>query len=103
MLKDNENAWQFEVFGSERSVEYGGFYAVKKPLFSFDHIVVKGKIDRGVYAKLKARDEHLNLDFPVMNQWEYLNDLITRLRSAVIKRFLPKSFIAAVRRLKYQR
>ena len=103
MLKDNENAWQFEVFGSERSVEYVGFYAVKKPLFSFDHIVVKGKIDRGVYAKLKARDEHLNLDFPVMNQWEYLNDLITRLRSAVIKRFLPKSFIAAVRRLKYQR
>ena len=66
LLKDNENAWQFEVYGSKRSKRYEGFYAVRKPFIAFDHIVIKGKIDRSIFTKLKNNDEHLGIDFPVM-------------------------------------
>tara|TARA_B100000787_G_scaffold30935_1_gene20787 strand:- start:14991 stop:15770 length:780 start_codon:yes stop_codon:yes gene_type:complete len=101
LLKSGESAWEFEVFGSERSKEYGEFYAVKKPIFSFDHIVIKGKVDRGVYRKLKNNDEHIGIDFPVMSFWEFFREKVNVVRSRAVNLFLPDYILALLRKIKY--
>lgn len=101
LLKDNENAWQFEVYGSWRSERYQGFYAVKNPLFTFDHIVIKGKVDRVIYKKLKNKDEHIGIEFPVMSLWEYLKEKLSRVRSMLVKRFVPHQILGFLRKIKY--
>lgn len=101
LLEDNENAWQFEVFGSRRSERYRGFYAIKTPLFTFDHIVIKGKIDRGVFKKLKSNGEHVGIAFPVMTSWEYLKVTLSSVRSRVLKRFIPRVILGLLRKIKY--
>ena len=42
ILDDNENAWEFERYGSERSDNFSNFFVVKKP-FKYLHGVVRGK------------------------------------------------------------
>lgn len=103
LLKDDENAWQFEIYGSDRSKEYNRFFSVNSPAFEFDHIVIKGKIDRRVYSRLKAKGEHHNLNFPVMNRWEYFEELARRLRAKLVRRLVPTLFVSRVRALKYKK
>lgn len=43
LLENNENAWEFEKLGVERSKNLDGFYSVKKSKFKFVNTVVKGK------------------------------------------------------------
>ena len=102
LLKDDENAWQFEVHGSKRSERYQGFYAVRKPLIVFDHIVIKGKIDRSIYAKLKNNDEHIGIEFPVMTFWEHTEQKIYGVVSWLVNHFLPRRTLAFLRQIRYR-
>lgn len=43
LLKETENAWEFERFGSFRSDKYDGFYVVYKDFFKISNTIVKGK------------------------------------------------------------
>jgi len=43
LLNDDENAWEFEKLGIERSTNLDGFYSVKNSIFKFINCVVKGK------------------------------------------------------------
>ena len=101
LLKDDESAWQFEVYGSTRSDAFDGFYSVNRPLFEFDHIVIKGKIDRRVFSKLMLAGEHEGLDFPVMTQSEFIIERVARIRSKLINCVLPNSVKSQLRRMKY--
>jgi hypothetical protein len=53
LLVPGENAWQFEINGSKRSDEYHGFYVVNKSIFRLIHLVVKGKLLRHQFRKIK--------------------------------------------------
>lgn len=101
LLKDDENAWQFEINGSTRSERYQGFYSVKKPVLSFDHIVIKGKVDRGIFKKLKNNDEHIGIDFPVMSVWEYFKEKMSKVRAQIVRRMVPDFITSAYRKIKY--
>ena len=101
LLRDDESAWQFEVYGSKRSERYQGFFSVRKPFIAFDHIVIKGKIDRSIYTKLKNNDEHLGIDFPVMSLWEHVREKISEARSLALNRLLPDRILALLRKIKY--
>lgn len=101
LLKDDESAWQFEVHGSARSNVFGGFYSINHALFEFDHIVIKGKIDRRVFRKLMHAGEHKGLDFPVMTYSEFVIERIGRIRSKVINCVLPNAIKSQLRRIKY--
>jgi len=102
LLEVGESAWEFEVFGSERSKDYGGFFAVKKPIFSFDHIIVKGKIDRRAYRRLKKNNEHLNIDFPLMTHFELAKEMLAELRTFLLTILLPEFLLQYLRKLRYQ-
>lgn len=102
LLRDEENAWQFEIFGSRRSDLYENFFSINEPIFKFDHVVIKGKIDRAIYKKLKLNEEHHELNFPIMTRWEYFLDLSKRLRSFLVKKFVPNFIISSYRTIKYK-
>jgi hypothetical protein len=50
LLRSGENAWQYEVIGNTRSRQYK-FYCVTKPVFTYDHGIVKGKWIDKTYSK----------------------------------------------------
>ena len=102
LLKDDESAWQFEVYGSKRSERYQGFFSVRKPLIVFDHIVIKGKIDRSIYTKLKNNDELLGIDFPVMSLSEHVREKASGARSLALNHLLPDQILAVLRKIKYR-
>lgn len=71
LLRNEENAWQFEIYGSIRSRIYEDFYVVNKDYFSLINTVIKGKVDP--ISLKKAKEVGLNIskvDLPVMNMFE---------------------------------
>lgn len=54
LLSDRENAWQFEINGSQRSVKYDSFYSVYNSVFKFEHGIVRGKYLRPAYSFLQG-------------------------------------------------
>jgi hypothetical protein len=103
LLRENESAWEFEIFGSKRSKSFKNFFSLNSSVFEFDHIIVKGKIDRKVYKRLKANEEHLNLDFPVMSFWEHLKELASLFLHYKFTKILPKALVSFYRSCKYQK
>ena len=78
------------------------FFSLNSSMFEFDHIIIKGKIDRKVYKRLKANEEHRNLDFPVMSFLEHLKELARIFTSNILK-LLPKPLVSSYRSYKYQK
>jgi hypothetical protein len=52
LLVREENAWEFERFGSVRSDKYDGFYMTYKNFFKMSNTVIKGKWQRSEYKKI---------------------------------------------------
>lgn len=102
LLEAKETAWQFEVFGSKRSSSYSGFFSTTQKVLELDHIVIRGKIDRSVYKKLKDNDEHIGLDFPVMTVFEYYKEAFNREKSKFLRAYIPVSMLFFLRKLKYR-
>lgn len=103
ILNNKENAWQFEIFGSQRSNIYNRFYSLNESLFKFDHLVIKGKIDRSIYKQLKLNGEHSEFDLPVMTYLDYLTDKLRYYRSMFVKKFIPIFMVSSYRALKYKK
>ena len=53
LLIRDENAWEFERYGSIRSDKYDQFFMVYQNFFKMSNTVVKGKWIRSEYKKLK--------------------------------------------------
>ena len=103
LLQEEENAWQFEIYGSHRSNVYERFYALNEPFFEFDHLVIKGKIDRAIYKKLKLNGEYSDFDLPVMTYFEFLTDRLRHIRSMLVtKKLVPARLVSLYRALKYR-
>jgi hypothetical protein len=55
LLKEEENAWQFERFGSIRSDNYDKFFVVYEDFFKIINLVVKGKWVPSELDKMKRK------------------------------------------------
>jgi hypothetical protein len=55
-LRDEENAWDFEIKSKLRVMDEIGFYSVHKSMFSFKNTVVKGKYQWGFNKIIKDLD-----------------------------------------------
>jgi hypothetical protein len=53
ILDDNESAWDFERIGVKRGYKYDKFYSIYKNQFELINLVIKGKLVRVNYKKLK--------------------------------------------------
>jgi hypothetical protein len=54
LLVREENAWEFERFGSVRSDKYDGFYMTYRNFFKMSNTVIKGKWQRSEYKKISS-------------------------------------------------
>lgn len=61
LLKANESAWDFEVFGSIRSDRYDGFYSTWENHFPVMNTVIKGKWQRSALKKLESMGIKIDL------------------------------------------
>jgi len=53
ILLEGENAWQFEVFGTQRAVGYSGFYCAHRAHFRLYNAVIKGRFRRHALARVQ--------------------------------------------------
>lgn len=53
LLVREENAWEFERYGSVRSDKYDGFFMVYENFFKMSNTIIKGKWRRSEYGKIK--------------------------------------------------
>ena len=53
LLKEDENAWEFEIKGNVRSAELDGFYSTKSNMIPFVNGVIKGVWNPIVKSKIK--------------------------------------------------
>lgn len=54
VLCSGENAWEFEIAGSRRTDTYDGWYAVKRPMFKYVNLLLKGKVDPRAVREIRT-------------------------------------------------
>jgi hypothetical protein len=62
ILDEKETAWDFERIGVKRGYNYDKFYCMHKNQFKLINLVVKGKLLRASYRKLKELIPEVNLN-----------------------------------------
>lgn len=61
ILDDNESAWEFEQVGVKRGFRYDKFYCMYNNQFNLINLVIKGKLLRESYRKIKYLMPNINL------------------------------------------
>lgn len=86
LLVRDENAWEFERFGSVRSDKYDGFYMTYRNFFKMSNTVIKGKWQKSEYRKI------VNLGYmPNISSRKMFNtkeELLNKLYSFAFKVFI---------------
>ena len=70
LLKEDENAWEFEVKGNVRSAEIASFYSTKSNMIPFVNGVIKGVWNPIVKSKIRYPDQ---LDLVLIELAEHAN------------------------------
>ena len=71
LLVSGENAWEFEVHGSERSDKYEHFYTVRQSQFCVTNTIIKRKWQRPAAKKMQQLGIQIDLSSrQVMTRWE---------------------------------
>jgi hypothetical protein len=81
VLDPAENAWEFEIFGSERTDKYTKWFASSKWNIPFENLVIKGKVNPFVMRKLRLANINIETSRPVMNFCEAVMLLMKQVRS----------------------
>ena len=77
LLRKDENAWQFEFRGSERSIKYKNYFTVDVSRFKYIHGIEKGLWLRTAVAWIKSNK--LNLDLNYRRQMSIQHSLVYNL------------------------
>ncbi|BAX78632.1 hypothetical protein [Labilibaculum antarcticum] len=72
LLKEEENAWEFERFGAVRSDYYDGFYVVNKNFFNILNTVVQGKWVPSELSRLKKIGVYPTISREILTFYEAL-------------------------------
>lgn len=91
LLKSGENAWEFELYGTERSDKYFKFYSTHHLLIPFVNGVIKGKWRRAAIKRLRSLEIDLQLDKrEMMSVFETLIFHLQFMRSCALRLINPK-------------
>jgi hypothetical protein len=100
LLKSGENAWQFEIVGSERSDAFDKFYTVHRNCFPVINTVVKGKWTRRAAKRLLAEGAPIELERRgIMSIFETFRLYWIELRSRLFKLLIPWWFRRSIRKI----
>lgn len=90
LLRPGENAWKFEISGTVRSDEYGGFYSAWQVLMPVVNGVIKGKWQRSAIKRLHALGITLQLESRrTMTIGETIRFHFVVMRSKALRLFPP--------------
>ena len=92
LLKAGESAWHFEVYGSERSDVFEGFYASRERLVPIVNGVVEGKWQRAVVKKLRVLGVDLDLSRREVMTWGETAVLRAQKIRGRMLRLLPSTY-----------
>lgn len=104
LLEPEENAWQFELRGSKRSIMYEKFYQVAEDRISYLHAIEKGIWNLKAIRWMKKNKLNYDLDYrKAMSVIEYLNYVLNSFKVYFINHLSPKNkkLILAVSRKFY--
>lgn len=91
LLKNGENIWDFEIYGSIRSDSYDAFFCTWKKYFFIINTVIKGKWMRSAIKELKSLGIEIDLSKrKVMTFEETIKYYFSRKRSGLLKLFPAK-------------
>ena len=99
LLKAEESAWDFEIYGSERSNKYSDFYSVDTTVLPYLNGVVKGKWVRRVYKYLDKEGFSVsskNINIMTINEDIYYQ--FVRLRSWIFRKIIPNYLQLKIRK-----
>lgn len=101
ILKEGEDAWEFETRGSIRSDSYENFYVIKANFFEYIHSVVRGKFLYSAWKEIKINEPHLlELISRQVNSrvFDFKQNLIL-LRHNLFYFFIPLKYRRIIRRV----
>jgi hypothetical protein len=88
LLRKEESVWDFEIYGSERSDRYDGFYATRELFIPYLHGVVKGKYQKFVVSRLNSLGVKVDLNRRyVMTSFDTFIYFLKRVRSRTLNFF----------------
>lgn len=90
ILKDDENAWEFEKIGVKRGFQYDNFFCVYKNQFKVINLVIQGKLVPKSYKILKRILPEINLDRTSFTSREMVIMNIRDYCILTFLRFVPK-------------
>lgn len=97
LLKTNETAWDFEIYGSMRSDDYSRFFSTLEKYFFINNGVVRGKWQRSAIKNLKSLGIQIDLSVrEVMTSEETIIYFFRELRSKLLK-FFPAKYRRRIR------
>jgi hypothetical protein len=98
VLNPHENAWQFEIFGSQRTDKYEEWFACSSWNLPYDNLVVKGKVDPRALRRIKSSGIEVRTSRPIMRNHELFVLRLRESRSALFS-FVPRRIRRRIRTL----
>jgi len=98
LLISSENAWDFEVYGAERTNKHDKWFASVGYEMPFYNSIVKGKYHPQVIKKLKKDGIVFSNNRKVMNAREFAKYKLTILRSKIFKFLIPNRYRNQIRK-----
>jgi hypothetical protein len=87
LLVHGENAWEFEIKGSMRSIKYDKFFVSYESIFNFSNAVIKGKWNQKIkYKLIHEHGYYISDTRPSMTQMEQLNYDLKLIATAIYYR-----------------
>lgn len=90
ILDETESAWGFEQKGVKRGFNYDKFYSIYKNEFKLINLVVKGKLVRASYIKLKELIPEVELSRHQFTIRESINENIYRFIFLMALKIIPQ-------------
>ena len=90
ILDENETAWDFERIGVKRGFNYDKFYCMNKNQFILINLVIKGKLLKASYRKLKELLPEVNLNRQQFTARESFKEKIRASLVLLALKFIPK-------------
>lgn len=89
IINDKENAWEFEIIGSNRTDKYDGWYGNTEYVIPFYNLIIKGKYDPAVYRILTKENIKLSSNREIMSMKECYLWKIKKIRSKLFQLLIP--------------
>lgn len=90
LLKEDENAWEFEKIGVKRGFNFDKFFCVYKNKFKVVNLVIKGKLVPKSYKSLKRILPEINLNRPSFTSFEMIIMSVSDFFILTFLKYVPK-------------